>query len=225
MGHLHTRFKSGVCNSQLLHCLDNRGMWYRILEKWYKVVQAKVVIKAQCMEGNEKRSWEREKTADFRLGGIVGRRNASGCSFVSVMSGLCAQSFVSSSSAAGHPNEGAAAPLPKSLSQGFRSSSASGHSSVLWVTGHIYSSQMWLLCYQLVVQKPNLGMGQSCRLKLAVIRSLQDFEVPSWSQQMVPAIISFKEPNKGLSVCLCVPLAYTHCDTKAPSVHKAFLPF
>lgn len=164
---------------------------------------------------------EREKIADFRLAGIVGRRNDSGCSFVSVMSGLCAQSLLQVVLVT--PMKGAA-PLPRSLSQGLRSSYGIGHSSVLWVTGHTYFNLRWFLCYQLVVQKPNLGMRQRCRLELAVIRSLQDFQMHSWSQQMVPTIISLKKPNKGLSVCLCVPLVYTHCDTKAPSVYKAFLP-
>lgn len=75
---------------------------------------------------------ERGNIADVRLAGIVGRRNDSGCSFVSVMSGLCAQNLVSSSSDAGHPNmKGAVASFPKSLSQGFRSSNESGHTSVL----------------------------------------------------------------------------------------------
>lgn len=38
----------------------------------------------------------REKIADVRLAGITGRRNDSAHSFMSLMSGLCPQSLVSS---------------------------------------------------------------------------------------------------------------------------------
>lgn len=63
---------------------------------------------------------EREKIADVRLAGVVGRRNDSGCSFVSVMSGLCAQNLVSSSSDAGHPNERCCCFFPQILEPGFQ---------------------------------------------------------------------------------------------------------
>lgn len=48
---------------------------------------------------------EREKIADVRLANIAGRRNYNAHSFTSLMSGLCTQSLVSSSSGFGWPNE------------------------------------------------------------------------------------------------------------------------